>query len=177
MTTVAVTIRQARLVDAASLARLGARLFTETYGPTHPEPELGPYLARAFGEETVRRALARPDTRLLLADDASGGAVGYAWLQEVDPADATPRPPGRGLEIQRFYVDRHWHGRGVARALMAECRREAGRRGAGYLWLQVWQQAPWAIRFYEKEGFRIAGRTIFPWGERQDEDWVMVAEL
>jgi len=177
MTADGATIRPATSADAATLARVGARLFTETYGPTHPEPELGRYLVGAFGEATIRRALARPDTRFLLVEDAHGEAAGYAWLQEGDPADPRLRRPGQGLEIQRFYLGRPWQGRGVAQALMAECRREAGRRGAGYLWLQVWQQAPWAIRFYEKAGFRIAGPAVFEWGERQDQDWLMVAEV
>ena len=38
------------------MATLGARLFAETYGPTHPEPELSRYLARSFAVKDVRDA-------------------------------------------------------------------------------------------------------------------------
>lgn len=169
-----IAIREATREDAARLAALGARLFAETYGPTHPDPELSRYLATAFAVETVAAALRRPDTRLLLAEDAAGHPAGYAWLQAVAPSDPALRLEGKALEVQRFYVAREWQGHGVAQALMAGCREEAARRGADYLWLQVWQQAPWAIRFYEKSGFRIAGTTTFAWGDQLDIDWVMV---
>ena len=45
------SIRRCTTADTEAMAALGARLFAETYGPTHPEPELSRYLARAFAAE------------------------------------------------------------------------------------------------------------------------------
>jgi len=42
------TIRRATVDDAEKMAALGARLFAQAYGETHPEPELSRYLARSF---------------------------------------------------------------------------------------------------------------------------------
>ena len=47
------SIGAATVADAARLAALGARLFTQAYGPTHPEPELSRYLARSCGVERM----------------------------------------------------------------------------------------------------------------------------
>ena len=63
-------IRRCNALDAPILALLGARLFTETYGPTHPEPELSRYLARSFSVEGVREAISQ-NGRV----DVSGGGL------------------------------------------------------------------------------------------------------
>src|SRR5438874_3614819 len=110
--TKAISIRRCTVSDASTLASLGARLFTEAYGPTHPEPELSRYLARSFPVEGIREAIADDDVTMLVAEDSSGSAIAYAYLR------ASPNPPdsvtgNRVFEIVRFYVDGKWQGRGV----------------------------------------------------------------
>ena len=56
-------------------------------------------------------------------------------------------------------------------------RRLAAERGTASLWLSCWQQQPQAIRFYEKEGFRITGELVFVVGDDPKDDWLMVAGL
>jgi len=70
-------------------------------------------------------------------------------------------------------VDREWQGRGVGRELMARTLQHAIAAGSRYLWLQVWQEADWAIRFYQRAGFGIVGTTPFTWGARLETDWLM----
>jgi len=55
-------IRRATVDDAATMAALGARLFAEAYGETHPEPELSRYLARSFRS----RGFAKPSRTMAL---------------------------------------------------------------------------------------------------------------
>ena len=168
----AFTIRRASTADAASLAQLGARLFTETYGPTHPEPELSRYLARSFAVKDVRDAIASDDVTMLLAEDPERGPIAYAYLR------ASPEPPSgvagtRVFEIVRFYVDGAYQGRGVGGALMQECFDDARQRGADVVWLQVWKEAPWAVGFYERMGFVVVGSAAFYFGEQIGDDHVM----
>ena len=61
--------------------------------------------------------------------------------------------------------------------MMAEVRRLAVARGARSLWLSCWQEQPQALRFYEKEGFRIAGRLVFEVGDDPKDDWLMLCAL
>jgi ribosomal protein S18 acetylase RimI-like enzyme len=168
----AFTIRRASTADAAALAHLGARLFTETYGPTHPEPELSRYLARSFALKDVRDAIASDDVTMLVAEDPERGPIGYAYLR------TSPEPPSgvegrRVFEIVRFYVDGAFQGRGVGAALMEECFHDARRRGADVVWLQVWKEAPWAVGFYERMGFVVVGSAAFYFGEQIGDDHVM----
>jgi ribosomal protein S18 acetylase RimI-like enzyme len=172
----AFTIRACGPDEAERLAATAAHLFTQAYGPTHPEPELGAYLARAFAPERMAAELADPDRRALVVE--SGGRwIGYAWLRESAEGWPSGVPGRRPVEIVRFYVEAGWHGRGVAAALMAGCEDEALRRGADALWLSVWQEAPRALAFYRRAGFQVVGTATFAFGDRLDDDFLMARRL
>jgi Acetyltransferases len=170
------SIRRCTVNDAATMASLGARLFTETYGPTHPEPELSRYLARSFSVDLVREAIADEGVTMLLVEDLHGSAIGYAYLR----SSAEP-PSGVGgdrvFEIVRFYVDSAAQGRGVGAALMNECFDHAKNRGADTLWLQVWKEAPWAVGFYARMGFSVVGSAPFYFGDQIGDDHIMSKSL
>ena len=172
----AFTIRASGPDDAGRLSTTAARLFTQAYGPTHPEPELGAYLAREFAPARLAAELADPGRRALVAE--SGGRwIGYAYLRESAEGWPSGVPGERPVEIMRFYVDAEWHGRGVAAALMAACESAARRWGADALWLGVWQQAGRALAFYRRAGFEVVGTATFAFGDRLDDDFVMARRL
>jgi ribosomal protein S18 acetylase RimI-like enzyme len=81
------------------------------------------------------------------------------------------------MEVWRFYVDRPWHGQGVAQALMAALRRAALARGGRTLWLAVWERNERAKGFYRKAGFLDVGSQPFILGEDHQTDLVMVSDL
>ena len=169
-------IRRCATTDAAAVASLGARLFTETYGPTHPEPELSRYLARSFSVEWVREAISDDNASMLVVEDSSGLPVAYAYLR------ATSEPPAgvdgeNAFEIVRFYIDAACQGRGVGAALMEACLREAKDRAGDVVWLQVWKEAPWAIGFYHRMGFSVVGSAPFYFGDRVGDDHIMARPL
>jgi len=157
------------------LAEMGARLFTETYGPTHPEPGRSEYLARAFALDSLRDAIAGDDAEILVAED-EGEPVGYAFLQD------SPTPPAvvsgrKAIEILRFYVDGKTQGRGIGAMLMKESLGIARRRGADVVWLQTWKEASWAVGFYEHLGFTIVGSAPFYFGDQVAEDYILMIRI
>jgi len=171
------SIRVATLDDAARVAALGARLFTQAYGPTHPEPELGRYLARSFGVERMAAELADDATTFFIVQDGTGADIGYAYLRE-----SRARPPAgvvgrRPCEIARFYVEEAWHGRGVAPALMDACVAAARARQADWLWLATWEPALRAQAFYRRMGFEVVGTTKFLFGDVLEDDVLMARRL
>jgi tRNA (guanine37-N1)-methyltransferase len=171
------SIATATVADAARVATLGARLFTEAYGPTHPEPELGRYLARSFGVDRMTAELADGGTEFFIVQDEAGADIGYAYLREsreVPPSGVVGRRP---FEIARFYVDETWHGRGVAPALMAACVAAARARQADVLWLATWEPALRAQAFYRRMGFEVVGTTKFLFGDVLEDDVLMAKRL
>lgn len=175
-------VRRVAPEEAARLGALAGELFRETYGPTHPEPTLSAYVAECFAPDAVRRRLADEALTVLVVESDEGEWLGYAELRVGTPdgARATPDrplPSSRGLEIARFYVVPRHHGQGVAQALMRSCEALASEAGHELLWLQAWQEAAQALRFYAKEGFARYGTAVFQFGDRLDHDFLLVKVL
>jgi ribosomal protein S18 acetylase RimI-like enzyme len=173
---VAVHIRRCTRDDVETVASLGARLFVQAYGPTHPEPDRSQYLANAYSLETIAAAIDGDRSSVFVAEDIHGAAIGYAHIWETDEFP-TGVEGSRAVEIVRFYVDGAMQGQGVGAALMVQCCDAAKRAGADVIWLQTWSEAPWAIGFYRRMGFSIVGKKAFHFGARVDSDHVMSRPL
>ena len=83
----------------------------------------------------------------------------------------------RKIELFRFYVDRNWHGKGIAKPMMNECVGIARGLGGKTICLSVWLENPRAIRFYEKTGFRKEGTQPYVLGNDLQTDWVMAMDI
>lgn len=172
----AFTIRRCTVDDAAMIVSLAARLFTESYGPTHPEPELSRYLARSFSVEGTRESIADHGVTMLVVEDLKGSAIAYAYIREnLDPPSGVVG--NHAFEIVRFYVDGTRQGLGLGAALMEKCFDDASTRGADVVWLQVWKEAPWAVGFYARMGFSVVGSAPFYFGDQVGDDHIMAKSL
>jgi GNAT superfamily N-acetyltransferase len=176
------TIRAAERSEAPQLAAFGATLFRQAYEVSHPEPTLSAYLASSFAIPSMARTLEDPASTVLVIVSADGSWIGYAELHRGAPTVPTTvltraLPGAAPMEIVRFYVDQKWHGHGVAQALMRACDDRALASACDALWLQAWQQAAQALRFYRKEGFDVYGTAVFNFGERADGDFILARGL
>jgi len=171
-------IRRAEPADAAALASFATRVFTDTYAADNTADDLAVYLTASYGARQQAEEIANPDIITLLAEE-DGCLAAFAQVRRQ------PLPEGikgaAGIEIWRFYVDRSWHGRGLAQSLMAgalDAAREldAG-KGSRKVWLGVWERNPRAIAFYEKSGFLDVGPKSFLFGRDLQNDRVLIAEI
>lgn len=152
-----------------------ARNFLAAYGHCSSPGNIQAAVANHYGESAQLRQILDPGRCNLLMLSGEDW-VGHAQLTlgGAAPAEAATAP---AIELSRFYIDTPFHGQGAAQAMMAELKRQARQRGAASLWLSVWQESPQAIRFYGKEGFRVAGRLVFMVGDDPKDDWLMTCEL
>lgn len=165
------SIRRAELSDAAELAELGARTFADAFGADNTPEDMQAHLSKSYGVRQQTEELARPDVVTLVAEHG-GKLVAFAQVhRSPPPACVTEESPA---ELLRFYVDRPWHGRGVAQRLMAAVLEAARELGGRSLWLSVWERNPRAIAFYEKSGFRNVGTKEFWVGSDRQTDYVLV---
>ena len=164
----ATTYRDARAGDAAAVAALARRTFTETFGHLYAPADLALFLDRhtadAWAAEIADTAYA---VRLV---EANGAIVGYAKL---GPPSLPFTPEHGAIELRQLYVLSTFHSGGVAPALMDWIVATARLRGARALYLSVFVDNHRARRFYARYGFEEVGPYTFMVGSHEDEDIVM----
>lgn len=169
-----VVIRPAGVPDAAWLAELAERTFRETYASHNTPDNMERYVAEHFGPALQAAELADAGYLTLVAE-VDGRAAGYAQLGRGPAPECVAGPDP--MEIIRFYVDRPWHGQGLAQALMRAAATHAGAAGARTLWLGVWERNPRAIAFYRKCGFVEVGTHTFVLGTDHQRDLVLARPI
>ena len=163
-----ISYRMASVSDAAALASLARRTFTETFGHLYKPEDLAAFLGghttEGWAEELASTEFA---VRLAMSGDE---AVGFA---KVGPPTLPFTPIGPSTELRQFYVLKPWHGAGIAQALMQWVLDEARQREAEHLYLSVFIDNHRARRFYARYGFTEVGPYAFKVGNHVDEDIVM----
>ncbi len=102
-----------------------------------------PWARRLFEEE-----IGRPISTPLVAESEPGERLlGYAILWTA----------AEESHLLNIAVHPDERGRGVGRALLAECIRRSAAAGAQAIYLEVRQSNRIAIRMYEREGFTFVG--------------------
>ncbi|HEY7544802.1 MAG TPA: GNAT family N-acetyltransferase [Blastocatellia bacterium] len=167
-------IRRAMSTDAALLAELGARTFSDAFAADNAAEDMASYLAASFSPDRQAEELADPRATFLIAEIETT-AVGYAQLKSGEsPACVKGANP---IELVRLYAAKEWIGRRVGEALMRACIAEAEQRGHQTMWLGVWERNERAQRFYRKWGFEVVGEHIFQLGSDSQTDWIMERAL
>ncbi|HZS58932.1 MAG TPA: GNAT family N-acetyltransferase [Gemmatimonadaceae bacterium] len=168
------TIRYAVPSDADALSTLSAKTFRDTYAAYNTEENMAMHIEATFAPRQLRAEIESTSGFILVAEDGNELVAYAAVTREIVPPAVGD---DHALELKRFYVDRAWHGLGVAQRLMAETCNAARERGAATIWLTVWDQNPRAITFYRKVGFTDAGRIAFQLGNEEQTDILMVKSL
>lgn len=160
--------------DAAALAELAARTFSDTFAADNRPEDMAAHEAEAYGPLIQGRELRDPRITTLIAEMGSELA-GYAQIRRDPPPECVTGD--KPVELWRFYLTTKWHGRGVAAALMAAVNGEAQRAGGRTLWLGVWERNDRAKAFYRKAGFTDVGTQQFAVGSDVQTDRVMVRAI
>lgn len=163
-----IAYRDAGAGDAALLADLSARGFTETFGHLYRAEDLAAFLEK-LTEARWAVELADPELRIRIAEDG-GTPAGFAKL---GPPSLPFEPRGLSAELRQLYVLAPWQGAGVAATLMGWAIDAARADGAADLYLSVFVDNERARRFYRRHGFERIGSYAFMVGAHADEDDLM----
>lgn len=167
-------IRKAKQSDALSLAGLAERTFRDTFEAANSRENMVLHCESHYSEVIQLREILDPGIETLVCDH-SGSLIGFAQLRWAQPPDCIKAE--RPAEIQRLYVSKEWHGKGVAQNLMAASISKAEEGNADHVWLGVWERNPRAIAFYKKLGFSEVGGHVFVLGIDPQRDIIMIREL
>jgi ribosomal protein S18 acetylase RimI-like enzyme len=171
---VGLTIRKATSADAQVLSDLALKIFLDTFGPQNTAEDLEIHRKKSYSGDIQLSEINDPSLTYLIAE-VDGTAAGFAMIGQ--PRSESCSKFEKPIELFRFYVDKAWHGKGIAQPLMQECESVARELGGRTICLSVWLENPRAIRFYEKIGFRKEGTQPYILGNDVQTDWVMARDI
>ncbi|WAC13072.1 GNAT family N-acetyltransferase [Dyadobacter pollutisoli] len=165
-----IIISKASLQDLATIQQIGRETFLETFAEANTEADMEKYLAENFSDEKMNSELSNPDSQFFIAWDDK---IPVGYLKVNSGLAQTELKDPSSLEIERIYVKKAYHGQMVGQILYEKSLEVAQLQKNAYLWLGVWEQNPKAIRFYEKNGFKVFDKHIFKFGEDEQTDIMM----
>lgn len=112
---------------------------------------------------------------ITLLGHAKESLIAFAQLRLGTPPECVDAHDS--IELQRFYVCRSAHGRGVANELMAAVLSAARALRSNTLWLGVWEHNARAMAFYRRHGFADVGSHVFRMGSDDQIDRIYVRAL
>ena len=168
------TIRKATPADAEVLSALALKIFLDTFAAQNTPEDIALHAERSYSRDIQLAEINDPSLTYLLAE-VDGLAVGFSMIGQ--PRSESCSKFEAPIELFRFYVDKEWHGKGIAKPMMNECVRIARELGGKTICLSVWLENPRAIRFYEKTGFRKEGTQPYVLGNDLQTDWVMAMDI
>jgi ribosomal protein S18 acetylase RimI-like enzyme len=168
-------LRRASDDDAAAAALVAGATFLDTFAGILAGSDIVAHVARKSSPAQFTAWATDPDSAVTLAEHGAGGApVGYSVLTAPDlPGEHGPDD----IELRRIYAMSRFHGAGLGPALMARAVADARALGKTWLWLGVLASNVRARRFYERQGFALAGERQFLVGATWFDDVVYARPL
>ena len=167
-------VRKARISDLKILKEISKTTFIETFASENSSENMTEYLESAFTDEKLIGELTNNNSEFYFAE-FEGSVFGYLKVNFNDAQ--TELKVSDALEIERIYVLKDFHGKKVGQLLYDKAIEIAKNKKLKNVWLGVWEHNPRAIRFYEKNGFKIFDKHIFKLGEDEQIDIMMKLEL
>jgi ribosomal protein S18 acetylase RimI-like enzyme len=168
------SIRIATAADAEMLTEFARRTFYDAFAPMNSPENIEAYMSQNFTLQKFSEQLADPRAIFLIAEIETT-PVAFAKLYDGKVLDCVGG--FAPVEIERFYVDRQFHGKGIAQTLMQACFDRARQSGHGTIYLGVWENNHRAIAFYRKCGFDVVGSHAFQLGDETQNDFLMERRL
>jgi diamine N-acetyltransferase len=165
---IGIEIVQAGIKDIALLHDIAGSTFKETNWSTSSNAHIQAYLEIHFSLSNLEKEMTTEGSRFYFAK-SSESVIGYLKLNFLQQAN--------GLEIERIYVLKAFHGKQVGYALFNFSKDLALDKGCTSLCLAVWEKNDKAIRFYEKQGLVAYDKKIFQLGGEIQTDVLMRLNL
>ena len=156
------------------LQKIGRQTFYETFSWFNSADNMKKYLEERFSAEKLMSELSDNNTAFYFATSGDN-IIGYLKLNFG--VSQTELRDDKGLEIERIYVLKEYHGKKVGQLLYDKVIDVAKKKKVNYLWLGVWEENPRAINFYKKNGFVAFDKHIFKLGNDQQTDIMMKLNL
>jgi ribosomal protein S18 acetylase RimI-like enzyme len=170
----AVEIKKITVSEIEKLQKIGTQTFLETFAEVNSEENMKQYLKDKFSINKLTSELSNPNSEFYFAI-RDNEPLGYL---KVNFGDAqTELKDKNGLEIERIYVLKEFHGAKIGQLLYNQALQIAKIHNLNYLWLGVWEENHRALNFYKKNGFVEFDKHLFKLGNDEQTDLLMKLTL
>lgn len=128
------------------------------------------YLGECFSVEKLTAEFNNKNSEFYFAT-CDTSVIGYLKLNFGE--SQTELQDEKALEIERIYVIKEFHGKGVGKLLYDKALQIARQKNVDYVWLGVWEENRRAINFYTKNGFVEFDKHMFKLGNEEQTDIMM----
>jgi ribosomal protein S18 acetylase RimI-like enzyme len=165
------TIRRAGVADAAALAVITERTFTETFGHLYPPEDLAEYLRGTCTPDSCQKLLDDPKVGVWLIGADGAAPIGYVTAGPCKlPVDN--REPNAG-EIRQLYVLATHQNQRLGARLLDVALGWLVEQSFSPLYIGVWSENHGAQRFYGRYGFMKVAEYGFPVGKTVDHEFIL----
>jgi ribosomal protein S18 acetylase RimI-like enzyme len=165
------TIRRVGIADAAALAQITERTFTETFGHLYPPEDLAEYIGHHCTAESCRKLLDDPTLGAWFIGADGAAPVGYVTAGSCK-LPVQNREPHAG-EIRQLYVLATHQSQRLGARLLETALGWLAEQEFSPLYIGVWSQNYGAQRFYGRYGFTKVGEYGFPVGKTVDHEFIL----
>lgn len=169
-------VREAIESDARELSVLAGETFYDTFAHLYSPNDVKEFLANNHTEQLQLDELKRPDYKTLLVVHNDGSIIAYCMIR-FGSREKQIEGPDPVAEIWRFYVNKLFIGKGVAKLLMDQVMVILKESKTSVAWLGVWENNHRAQKFYQKYGFQEVGHHEFVVGSTVDRDLLFQLNL
>ncbi len=169
-----ICIKLVTINDIGQLQKISRQTFYETFSEGNTEENIAKYLEEGFSVTKLTSELSNNDAQFYFAT-FEDNTIGYLKINFGQAQ--TELQDDKALEIERIYVLKEFHGKGVGQLLYDKAIQIAKQKNADYVWLGVWEENPRAINFYKKNGFVEFDKHVFKLGNDNQTDIMMKLKL
>ncbi len=166
--------KKCTIKDIKQLTKVSWDTFYDSYKANNDPHNFKTFLDNKFSEERLLEELNNQNCHFYFLH-VNNNLVGYFKLNERDAQTETFDEST--IELERIYVLKEFQGMGYGKLMIQKAIALSKEAGVDLLWLGVWKINENAVRFYQREGFKIFGTHIYVVGNEDQEDWVMKYHL
>lgn len=163
-------IRKLNTTDLENLRKISIQTFKETFSDVNTEEDMQKYLVEKLSVEKLKSELENVNSEFYFAEN-NDEILGYLKLNFKDAQ--TEKVEENHFEIERIYILKAFLGQKIGQILFDKAIEIGRERNLEYVWLGVWEENYRAIKFYEKNGFKIFGKHKFVLGKDVQTDLLM----
>ncbi|CAH0996866.1 Spermidine/spermine N(1)-acetyltransferase [Emticicia aquatica] len=166
--------RLANIEDLADLRQLSEKTFRDTYTVFNTPENMELHVAKNFSLESIKNDLQKNENQYFVIE-LENEIIAFAKLVKGHSTDGLTEK--EVVEIERFYVDKAFHGQQLGKKLMDYCVQWSIENQFKTIWLGVWENNTNAMSFYQKMGFEFLDKHTFVLGTEVQTDFTMKKSL